>query len=309
MAARSDRESTPPESAIAWASGVLGSPVRSVRVLTGGMDSAIHVLVPERGEPVVMRRYVGRSREAGAALAKRESDVLRALAATDVAAPAFIANDLDGEHCDAPGLLVEFMDGRRDIPRDLRTLASELARTMAAVHEVSASDVDELPDEIEVVAGALAAECPDLHGSATSAAMWSLVRDRPRRPSGTGPRILIHNDFAPHNTLFNGDRLCAVVDWTATAAGVPACDVSFCRLNVALVLGLEAGTEVLRAYEAEIGAPLPDHGWWDLVAAARVEPDLSYWTQSANYFGPPGLTAKDVADRFARFVRTALQTS
>ncbi|WP_020575164.1 hypothetical protein [Actinopolymorpha alba] len=99
------------------------------------------------------------------------------------------------------------------------------------------------------------------------------------------------------------------MDWTLAAAGQPAAEVCFCRLNVALVLGLDAGDLVLEAYEAQIGAPLTDRGWWDLVAAARVEPDLHSWTQSANYFGPPDVTVQDVADRFERFLRGALAST
>lgn len=296
------RQQIPPEGALEWASGVLGSPIRSVRALTGGMESAIDVLVPQRGEPVVMRRYlVDGSPDGAIALAGREAEVLRALEPTSVAAPGLIAVDPKGEYCGAPSVLFEFMAGRRDIPGDLRTLAAELARAMVTIHDVSPPVVEGLPDETGLVLSALGEERPDLHGNAPSAAMWSLIRDQ-QPPSDPAPQTLIHNDFAPHNTLFVGDRLSGVVDWTEAAAGQPTCEVCFCRLNVALVLGLDAGDMVLDAYEAEIGAPLPDRGWWDLVAAARVEPDLDSWTQSANYFGSLDVTVQDVADRFDHFL-------
>lgn len=300
---------SPPEDAIEWAGQLLGSAVRSVRALDGGMESSIHVLVPERGEPVVMRRYVGQLSSADAvALAGREAAVLRLLESTSVPAPALVAVDRYGEQCGAPTVLMSLLDGRRRVPGDLRTLARELAQTMASIHDVSPDGIDGLPDETEAVVTALAEARPDLHGNSPSAAMWSLVRDR-APTSVPGPPTLIHNDFSPSNALFVGDRLSAVVDWTEAAAGRPACEVSFCRLNVALVLGPEAGTLVLQAYEAEIGGPLTDRGWWDLVAAARVEPDLDGWTESANYFGPPDVTVQVVADRFTGFVRDALAAS
>ncbi|MGH3486947.1 MAG: phosphotransferase family protein, partial [Actinopolymorphaceae bacterium] len=179
---------------------------------------------------------------------------------------------------------------------------------MLAIHDVPVPPIEGLPDENARLIRALAEERPDLNGSVPSAAMWSLVRDRPV-PTDAGPPTLVHYDFHPGNTLFLGDRLSAVVDWTEAAAGQPASEVCFCRLNVALVLGLEAGGLVLEAYEAEIGAPLADRGWWDLVAAARVEPDLDYWTRSANYFGPPDVTVKTVADRFGHFVADALTSA
>ncbi|WP_345483150.1 aminoglycoside phosphotransferase family protein, partial [Actinopolymorpha pittospori] len=165
----------------------------------------------------------------------------------------------------------------REVPGDPRTLAAGLARTMATIHDTSPQALDDgLPDATGLVLSALSEECPDLHDQSPSATMWGLVRDQPAR-SEMGPKTLIHNDFAPHNTLFVGDRLSGVVDWTLAAAGHPASEVSFCRLNVALVLGLDAGDLVLEAYEAQIGVRLTDRGWWDLVAAARVEPDLHSW--------------------------------
>jgi hypothetical protein len=126
------------------------------------------------------------------------------------------------------------------------------------------------------------------------------VPNHPRR------QVLIHNDFAPHNALFVGDRLSGIVDWTWAAAGDAACDVSYCQVNVALVLGLEAGDLVREAYEAETGARLAAGEWWRLVAAARVESDLDDCTGSANSFGPPELSTETVVERFRHFVGRAV---
>lgn len=174
------------------------------------MDSTIDVLVPEHGKPVVMRRHLDMgSPDSAIASACREAGVLRALEPTSVAPPGLVAVDPKGEHCGTPSVLAEFMDGSREVPGDLRTLAAELARTMAMIHDTSPPPVDGLPDATGLVRSALSEECPDLHGQSPSATMWSLVRDQPA-PSDLGPQTLIHNDFAPHNTLFVGDRLSGV---------------------------------------------------------------------------------------------------
>jgi aminoglycoside phosphotransferase (APT) family kinase protein len=283
---------------IDWAAEILGSPIHTVRALTGGMDSSIHILEPERGDPVVLR-----SSPHGVG---REANVLRTLETTPVPAPALVGVDATGERCGTPSVLVELMPGGRDIPGDVRTLAAELARTMAAIHDVPAPEGP--PDETAWVTKAIAEDRADLNGQVPSPAMWSLLRGQ-AMPTSTSAHVLIHNDFAPHNTLFVGDRLSGVVDWTWAAAGEPAADVAFCQVNVALVLGTEAGELVRQAYEAETGSRLLDQGWWDLVAAVRVEPDLHYWTRSANYFGPPELTTETVVDRFRRFVEAAKRGS
>src|SRR3954470_22339204 len=96
------RLARPPDAALEWAAEVVGSPIRKVKPLTGGMSTGIHLLESHRGERVVMRRFVNPHWLAiDPHLAPREAAVLQALEPTPVPAPAFVGVDPYGMRCEA----------------------------------------------------------------------------------------------------------------------------------------------------------------------------------------------------------------
>jgi aminoglycoside phosphotransferase (APT) family kinase protein len=198
-----------------------------------------------------------------------------------------------------------FMPGQRTLLSDTRRLAAALATAMAAIHNVTSPAIEGLPDETAAILLESDNEAPIIREARPTASLWQVVRDqRPRHLAASSH--LIHNDFSASNVLFVDGRLSAVLDWEDAARGHPAYDVSFCRLSTALTLGVEVGDLVLAAYEAEVGRRLENLDWWDIVAAARLQPDISTWTASANYLGSPDLTIQEVIRRFDRFVQMAL---
>jgi aminoglycoside phosphotransferase (APT) family kinase protein len=295
----------PPDDAIDWAGEVVGATITAVTPLTGGMSTGIHLLETTGGERVVMRRFLNPHwLGIDPDLAVREAQTLQALEATAVPAPAFVGVDGHGERCGAPTVLMGFVEGRRVVLDDLDAYARELARGLALVHDVA--PFDGMRDETAQLVAGFEVERPNRHGATPSAAFWSTVRDR-FDGVALRPPTLIHDDFHPGNVLFDGGALSAVVDWPLAASGQPACDVCFCRIDVGMMLGLDVADAVLAAYEAETGAPVPDRGWWDLVAATRAETDLEVWTES--YAGLAAVDVATVTERFATFVSGALTAS
>lgn len=295
----------PPGIAVAWAEEVTGRRVVSVEPLTGGMSTATDRLLLEGGGGAVLRRFLNRRWvDVDPGLAVREAAVLRHLEPSPVPAPPLIGVDPDGGRCGAPALLTGLMPGRRRADGDAESLG-ELARALASIHLCGG-----LPDANERLWRAFEADEPirPEDGAPPNPELWALVRDR-RAAGGHGGSTLVHNDFSYSNVLFVGERVSAVLDWNEAATGEAACDVSFCRINLALTLGLETADLFLAAYEVEAGISPPGRGWWDLVAAARVEPDLDTWTASANYLGPPGLSAADLHARFSGFLRQAIDAT
>jgi aminoglycoside phosphotransferase (APT) family kinase protein len=268
------------------------------------MSTGMHLLTAVSGERAVMRRFLNQHWLAiDPHLAPREAAVLRALEPTPVPSPAFVGVDPYGDRCGAPTVLMGFVPGRRVVVDDHRRYAAELAHAMATIHDVAPPAVEGLPDEREELHRIVHEERPNRHGGVPTKAFWARVG------AGIGsvtwrPNVLIHNDFHPGNVLFSRRRLCAVVDWPLAAAGQPASDVAFCRLDTALMLGLDVADMILAAYEAETGAPVPDRGWWDLVAASRAETDLDTW--AASYAGLNDVTVDVVRDRFDAFVAGAV---
>ena len=298
-----DRRARPPDDALAWAGGIVGSRIVEVVPLSGGMSTGIHLLTTASRERVVMRRFVNEHWLAiDPDLVVREAATLRALEPTAVPAPAFVGVDPHGETCGAPTVLMGWVPGRRTVLDDLDRYAAELARGMALVHDVA--PIPGMRDETGQLVAGFDVERPNRHGATPSAGFWSMVRDRFEGVM-IGPPVMIHDDFHPGNVLFDGDRLSAIVDWPLAASGQAACDVCFCRLDVSLMLGLDVADAVLAAYEAETGAPVPDREWWDLVAASRAETDLDVYTDS--YAGLAAVDRATVGARFDEFVARALR--
>ena len=300
------RLTRPPDAALEWAGEIVGSPIRKVKPLTGGMSTGIHLLETHRGERVVMRRFLNPHwLGIDPHLAPREAAVLVALESTPVPAPPFVGVDPYGMRCEAPTVLMGFVPGRRIALTDHRRYAAELAHAMAVIHDVAPPPVDGLPNEDEQIPRIVLEESPNRHGSAPSPELWKQVGDR-LAPVAFGPQVLLHGDFHPGNVMFARDRLSAVIDWPLAASGQRASDVSFCRLDAGMMLGLDVADMILDAYEAETGAPLADRAWWDLFSASRADLALESWTESYAGLGPKDLTLATVTERFDAFVGRAL---
>jgi aminoglycoside phosphotransferase (APT) family kinase protein len=299
------RLARPPDVAIDWAAGIVGSPIADVQPLTGGMSTGIHLLTTRTGERVVMRRFVNEHWLAiDPHLAPREAAVLQALEATPVPAPSFVGVDPYGELAGAPTVLMGFVPGRRIALEDHRRYASEMAHAMATIHDLAPLRIEGLPDESEQIPRIALEEAPNRHGSRPSPELWSMVRDR--LPGVTfGPNTFLHGDFHPGNVLFDGDALSAVIDWPLACSGQPASDVCMCRMDAGMMLGLDVADMILAAYEAETGAALADIGWWDLYASSRADLALESWTES--YAGLVEIDLATVTERFEAFVHRALQ--
>ena len=113
----------------------------------------------------------------------------------------------------------------------------------------------------------------------------AVLRALDRMPEGDR---LCHNDFHPWNVMMTG-RGAVVIDWTDAACGNPLADVA----RTALVLGgvrhmtemvtwkekLAAGlccrAYLRRTFELRPGSEFEYRAWWPIVAAARMDEEIS----------------------------------
>jgi aminoglycoside phosphotransferase (APT) family kinase protein len=87
------------------------------------------------------------------------------------------------------------------------------------------------------------------------------------------PLAINHGDFRLGNTLCEGDRINAVIDWEIWSVGDPRIDLSWLTyftddaghpaVAPGTVAGTPAGREIVRAYEDALGRPVPELGWFD----------------------------------------------
>jgi aminoglycoside phosphotransferase (APT) family kinase protein len=87
------------------------------------------------------------------------------------------------------------------------------------------------------------------------------------------PPAVNHGDFRLGNTLCEGDRVNAVIDWEIWSVGDPRIDLAWLTyftddaghpaVAPGTVAGTPTGREVVRAYEDALGCPVPELGWFD----------------------------------------------
>ena len=252
---------------MAWAERALGSNARVVgwRRMTGGIIAAVHRLTIEcTGHrcQLVLRQYEDATAE-NARLVEQEAAVLGAVGPADLLAPELVAFSAAGIDTDGhPSLLMTRLPGHIYLsPTDPGAWLQQIARTAASVHEagVPAPPFQRWAD---------AANRP-IPVSATRPHVWHAMSAVLRQQHGSPASCFLHRDFQHFNFLWRRGRLTGVVDWSMASTGPPEIDVGHCRLNLAVLFGVDWAERFRVAYEAETGRAVDP--WWDLQAIATYD--------------------------------------
>ncbi|MBY8869574.1 alpha/beta fold hydrolase [Streptomyces sennicomposti] len=285
-----------------------GRTVAAARPLSGGWSSQMRALTLDDGTALVLRTFVKPFfRRHAPALLAREAAVLALLADHDgVPAPAPVAVDATGEHCDHPSLLMTRLPGRvrvddgPDLDRRLDLLAAQLGRVHAVVPDVRPRPYEAWtsPERVQAPPGAV----------------WERAVAVLRREPPAYEGCFLHRDYHPGNVLFTGDgaepRIGGVVDWVETSWGPADLDVAHCSTALALLHGPEHGLGFRARYEALGGRPLADgydHLYWRLLGALHYCPDAAKLAGPWRELGRTDLTPQVLADRLEAYVTGLLE--
>jgi len=118
---------------------------------------------------------------------------------------------------------------------------------------------------------------------------------------------LVHGDLWYGNTLWDGGRLTAVLDWDCAGVGPASIDLGSLRCDAAWCHGVQAAEHILRGWEAEAGRPANDIPYWDAVAALASPPDMGWFPISMAAQGRPELTREVMLERRDAFLNAALR--
>jgi aminoglycoside phosphotransferase (APT) family kinase protein len=186
--------------------------------------------------------------------------------------PPFMAMNLVPGECVEPVLCDA---AERPAPGQVRARFLDAVQVLAQLHEIKPAEVgldDEpvvgLAEEVDRWTRAFVTLPGGMAGDYQRAAKAL----RASIPKAIPPAVN-HGDFRLGNTLCEGSRINAVIDWEIWSVGDPRVDLAWLTFFTddaghpavapCTVAGTPSGREIVRAYEDALGRPVPELGWFD----------------------------------------------
>jgi aminoglycoside phosphotransferase (APT) family kinase protein len=230
----------PPAATLQWVAEQIGPRAKVVRVRRRkhAWASAVHELtVLDRGERyhLILRRWIRTDLPPDPGVVENETAILSALAATSLPVPRLVASDTSESV-----VLMTRLPGSVDLaPRDPLRFVRALAATLHEIHSVSPpAAVYEYDPWLETTETPPWTRAPEQWERAIEVAY------SPRPPNDA----LCHRDYHPGNVLWSRGTPTGVVDWSHACNGPRAADVAHCRLNLALLFGLDVANDFSESY-------------------------------------------------------------
>jgi aminoglycoside phosphotransferase (APT) family kinase protein len=176
--------------------------------------------------------------------------------------PSIVTSCVPGEHIIVPS----------DPPSDPLKWARAMGGMLAKIHSVPCDAEAQrllLDANSEALWFLRSGSVPDyMNAYPGGAEIWQTVHDLLPDIHQVQP-TLVHLDYWPGNILWDQGQITGIIDWEEAAYGDPAIDVAYCRMDM-FTSGMEqAADELLVAYEAEMGRPVENLGFWELASTPR----------------------------------------
>jgi aminoglycoside phosphotransferase (APT) family kinase protein len=239
--------------------------VREVRTLTFGISSDMRLIEVDR-IPLVLRRYVNEFVNDVPIVIASEARALKAARAVlgDLV-PELVARDVTGYRSGCPSLMMTYLPGNPVI-HDLDP--RRIVKPLALLHTGAAPK--DLPQyrhwfDIDRLAIPKWTKRPE-----TWAELIAAVGDK----EPCAQHVFLHRDYHPGNLLWKSGTLSGIVDWPSSCCGPRGIDLAHARGNLALVDGVGAADQFLRAYRQIV--PSYDHDpWWDIADLLSFDSDFA----------------------------------
>ena len=239
-----------------------------------------------------------------------ESAVLGALRANGVPAPDVVLDvEAASEIFGRGAIVISYLEGIPNlVPDDPDDWARQLATALARVHSTPVTPqlmtvVDSAHEDI--TKWMTQTEPSDrFKKHALGIELWNAMRLL--WPSvDTSAKHLLHGDFWPGNTVWDGETLLAIVDWEGPAFGEPMLDLGY-FLTDAEYFGIDIEDAFIETYEKGSGNQIKDLLFWKMAAAARAMPDVGPWAQGYSELGIRTMTADEIRRAHAECVQGLL---
>jgi aminoglycoside phosphotransferase (APT) family kinase protein len=296
-----------PERACAWVLARVdgATAISSVSPLVGGLSADTRLVVVERGRDaaveVVLKRFVEPGRLSSVAW---EALALSALADAPLTfrVARLLGRDDTGAECDVPALLTSRVPGRIALePQRWEARVRALGEALADFHAAQLPCPAPLRDYFR-----RSDEPRELPPANSGFPDWDAVWRFVDQQDFSG-EALLHGDYHLGNALFEGDELTGIIDWASAKRGRAELEVSYCRLDLSMLLGGDAPDRFLDAYQERAQRRIENVSRWDLGASIRAFPDATPWLDGWVDAGRGDLTPSLIRERLCGFVQTALR--
>jgi len=152
-------------------------------------------------------------------------------------------------------------------------LLRQFATHLASIHALDCQrlDVGFLPQHAAAVATQVRQDS-SMPSMADSAPDEGRILDALRSAWPIGQQnqsVLLHGDYWPSNTIWQDERLAAIIDWEDAAIGDPLADLANSRLEILWAGGFDAMTSYTQQYHTLRPIDRTNLPYWDLYAALR----------------------------------------
>ncbi|QUW20316.1 aminoglycoside phosphotransferase family protein [Sporosarcina sp. Marseille-Q4063] len=229
-----------------WIELKLGVAVKSMRKLYGGASSLIFEVETEKGH-VILRQFDNEEwLQEEPDLVSHESASLQISSRSDLPTPLLLAADETGEGSGMPSVLMTKVEGKVVLePDDFHVWTDGLAKTLSEIHRIGAIGAKDFSWKYAPYMNVENLEIPEWTRKPD---VWKSALERLHGAKPKYHETFIHRDFHPANVLWNGEKVSGIVDWPNACLGPAGIDVGHCRVNLALLHGVEIADLFLEAY-------------------------------------------------------------
>ncbi|MFB4167934.1 aminoglycoside phosphotransferase family protein [Virgibacillus sp. JSM 102003] len=280
--------------------------VESVSRLKGSTSSTLHSITLKVDKSV--KRYVVRQFDNKEWLAEEpdlvlhEKESLLMAAKTGITTPQVVAYDETGEKCGIPVILMTKLEGAVELkPANMDEWLTGLAKGLVKIHAVEASD---FPYQHYSYNDISTFEVPSWSKEPKT---WESAINILRGPRPKTTDCFIHRDYHPANVLWNEGLVSGVVDWVNGCRGPRGVDVGHCRVNLAMLYGVETADGFLKEYQQQAGSDFTYNRYWDLLSLTDILIGSPEVYPGWEAFGVSGLTNEMMKERLDKYVVSLLK--
>ena len=275
--------------------------------LTGGM-SAQMVALEFKNSNNLMQKWVVRM-----PASETIYQLLRTLNSTSIPTPTPIVFDSSCKFFPEPLMVLEYLEGEIIFaPQNINEYMTQFAQQLAKIHRFSPENTNLAFPKMDNPRGCaeqLRQNHTTLDHLFDVAKMKAFVSKY--NPKLSNLPVLLHGDFWPGNTLWQDDKLVAVIDWEDAHFGEPLSDLAQSRSEISWIFGSEAVNHFTAVYQQSIDIDYADLPYWDLCAALRfvrfIDGDLSWIPDFFGEHGRTDLTPSKITNRVQKYIYQAFE--